>query len=97
MVERNCMLHAPQAFPRGAIAAAKVVLWDCLGSTVPSSAESSGAAEGPSGSSEALLWVHPAGYTEALAALQACCAQQDVAITDRCWTLCCLLASLVHS
>ena len=86
MVERDVMLHAPAAFPRSAIAAAKVVLWDCPSTMVPPSAGASAAAEGPADSAEALLWVHPAGYTEVLAALQACCTQQGVAITDRCWT-----------
>jgi ribonuclease P/MRP protein subunit POP1 len=91
-VERDFMLHAPGAFPRGAIAAAKAVLWDCPSSRVSSAAEATDAAEGPADSAEVLLWVHPAGYSEALAALQACCTQQGVAITDRCWTICWLQA-----
>ena len=67
------MLHAPGAFPRGAITPAKVLLWPTASSS----------ADGAAGQGSALLWVHPAGYAEAVGAVQACCQQQGVAVTDR--------------
>lgn len=99
-VEQTVMLHAPGSFPMSAISPARVVCWLERAPRKSSSGEAAAvraaAAARRSGCSEAgaagtaaegataLLWVHPAGYREALACLHACCKQHNISLTERC-------------
>ena len=71
LIEFDVVLHHPDEHPRGALCPARA-LFAC------------GHARGGGAESQLWLWLHPAAYAEALAALRVACAASAVDIAPRC-------------